>query len=184
MPVCDIRQDRNTFQAHIMLGNNAFSMHDNHRTALALLNNIIGGPGMNSTLNIALREKRGYVYNVESNFTAYTDTGVFTIYFGTDKENIDKCLSVVEKEISGFRDNIMSDSKLHAAKRQMIGQIGIGSENKESMIMSSAKMLLHKGYFEGIEETIKRIDEVSASQILEVANIVLNREKIKTLIYY
>ena len=96
---CDIRQDRNTYQGHVIIGNKAFSMNDERRTALAVMNNILGGPGMNSRLNIALREKKGYVYNVESNFSAYTDSGIFSIYFGTDKENIDKCLTIVNKEI-------------------------------------------------------------------------------------
>lgn len=180
----NIRQDRNTFQGHIMIGNKAFSMNDYNRTALALLNNILGGPGMNSRLNIALREKRGYVYNVESNFTAYTDTGIFTIYFGTDKDNIDKCLNIVNKEIALFRDKQLSSTQLHAAKRQMIGQLGIASENKENMIMSSAKILLHKNRFESIEETIKRLENVTASEIMDVANTILNPNDLSTLIYY
>ena len=105
---------------------------------------------MNSRLNIALREKRGYVYNVESNFTAYTDTGLFSIYFGTDKENIDKCLTIVNKEISKLRDASLTSAQLNAAKRQMTGQIGIASENKENMIMSAAKVLLHRHNYESI----------------------------------
>ena len=181
---CDIRQDRNTYQGHIIIGNRAFSMNDDRRTALAVLNNILGGPGMNSRLNIALREKRGYVYNVESNFTAYTDTGLFSIYFGTDKENIDKCLTIVNKEISKLRDSSLTSAQLNAAKRQMTGQIGIASENKENMIMSAAKVLLHRHNYESIEDTIKRIEGVSASQILEVANMILDPAALSTLIYY
>ena len=126
---CDIRQDRNTYQGHVIIGNKAFSMNDERRTALAVMNNILGGPGMNSRLNIALREKKGYVYNVESNFSAYTDSGIFSIYFGTDKENIDKCLTIVNKESSKLRDSSLNSSQLNAAKKQLIGQIGISSEN-------------------------------------------------------
>ena len=115
---------KDTHQAHVMIGSRGYNAYDDKRTALYLLNNILGGPGMNSKLNVSLRERRGLVYNVESNLTSYTDTGAFCIYFGTDIEDMDTCLKLTYKELKRMRDVKMTSSQLAAAKKQLIGQIG------------------------------------------------------------
>ena len=112
-----------------MIGSRGYNAYDDKRTALYLLNNILGGPGMNSKLNVSLRERRGLVYNVESNLTSYTDTGAFCIYFGTDVEDMDTCLKLTYKELKRMRDTKMTSSQLAAAKKQLIGQIGVASDN-------------------------------------------------------
>ena len=119
---------KDTHQAHVMLGSRGYNAYD-ERTALYLLNNILGGPGMNSRLNVALRERRGLVYNVESNLTSYTDTGAFSIYFGTDLEDVDTCLRLTYKELKRMRDVKMTSSQIEAAKKQLIGQICVASHN-------------------------------------------------------
>lgn len=115
---------KETHQAHVMIGSRGYNAYDDKRTALYLLNNILGGPGMNSRLNVSLRERRGLVYTVESNLTSYTDTGAFCIYFGTDPEDVDTCLKLTYKELKRMRDVKMTSSQLMAAKKQLIGQIG------------------------------------------------------------
>lgn len=125
---------KDTHQAHVMIGSRGYNAYDDKRTALYLLNNILGGPGMNSKLNVSLRERRGLVYNVESNLTSYTDTGAFCIYFGTDVEDMDTCLKLTYKELKRMRDTKMTSSQLAAAKKQLIGQIGVASDNFEIML--------------------------------------------------
>ena len=124
---------KDTHQAHVMIGSRGYNAYDDKRTALYLLNNVLGGPGMNSRLNVSLRERRGLVYNVESNLTSYTDTGTFCIYFGCDPADLDYCTRLVYKELKRLRDVRMTSSQLAAAKKQLIGQIGVASDNNENM---------------------------------------------------
>ncbi|RXZ25824.1 insulinase family protein, partial [Fusobacterium necrophorum] len=123
---------KDTHQAHVMMGSRGYNAYDDRRTALYLLNNILGGPGMNSRLNVSLRERRGLVYTVESNLTSYTDTGAFCIYFGTDPEDLATCLKLTHKELKRLRDVKLTPSQLAAAKKQLIGQIGVASDNHEN----------------------------------------------------
>ncbi len=175
--------DKDTHQGHVIIGNRAFDMFDRRRTGLALLNNILGGPGMNSRLNISLREKRGYVYNVESVYTPYTDTGIFSVYFGSDPKKIDRCVDLIHKEFKILRDKALSSSQLEAAKRQIKGQIGVSSDNRESLTMGMAKSFLQYNRFDSLEEAYARIDALSASELLETANLIFDESKLSSLIY-
>ena len=148
---------KDTHQAHVMIGSRGYNAYDDKRTALYLLNNILGGPGMNSKLNVSLRERRGLVYNVESNLTSYTDTGAFCIYFGTDVEDMDTCLKLTYKELKRMRDTKMTSSQLAAAKKQLIGQIGVASDNFENNALGMAKTYLHYHKYESSELVFKRI---------------------------
>ena len=122
-----------TLTRHIvMIGGRGYHAYDERRTGLYLLNNILGGPGMNSRLNISLREKRGLVYNVESNLTSYTDTGTFCIYLVVDLHDTDHCISLVHKELKKIRENALTSLQLAAAKKQIIGQIGVAGDNFEN----------------------------------------------------
>ena len=174
---------KDTYQAHVMLGGNAYGLHDKKRKTLSLLNNILGGPGMNSRLNISLREKRGYVYNVESNVTAYTDTGLFSIYFGTDRQNIDKCLRLVNKELKLLKENKLSAMQLSAAKKQLMGQIGVSNDNHENISLSLGKSFMHYNHFNSMEETFRKIDSISSEDLLEVANEIFDENNLSQLIY-
>lgn len=174
---------KDTHQAHVMIGSRGYNAHSEKRTALYLLNNMLGGPGMNSRLNLSLRERRGLVYNVEANLTSYTDTGVFCIYFGTDPEDVEHCIRLVHKELKRLRDNKLSSTQLAAAKKQIIGQIGVAGDNFENNALDMGKTFLHYGKFEGPEEVFKRIEALSAEQLLEVANEMFAEDYLSTLLY-
>jgi len=174
---------KDTHQAHVMIGSRGYNAYDDKRTALYLLNNILGGPGMNSKLNVSLRERRGLVYNVESNLTSYTDTGAFCIYFGTDIEDMDTCLKLTYKELKRMRDVKMTSSQLAAAKKQLIGQIGVASDNFENNALGMAKTFLHYHKYESSELVFKRIEALTAETLLEVANEMFAEEYLSTLIY-
>lgn len=179
----DITINRDTHQSHVMIGTRAYDAHDKRRTGLYLLNNILGGPGMNSRLNIALREKNALVYNVESNLTSYTDTGVFSIYFGCDPEDKERCIELARKELKKLRENLMKDSQLSAAKKQIIGQLGVASDNFENCALDMGKCFLHYNRYEEKEEVYKRIENISASEILDIANDIFSEKNLSTLVY-
>ena len=157
---------KETHQAHVMIGSRGYNAYDDKRTALYLLNNILGGPGMNSRLNVSLRERRGLVYTVESNLTSYTDTGAFCIYFGTDPEDVDTCLKLTYKELKRMRDVKMTSSQLMAAKKQLIGQIGVASDNNENNALGMAKTFLHYNKYESSESVFRRIEALTAEGLL------------------
>ena len=185
LPYCPqhLTTHKDTHQAHVMIGGRGYHAYDERRTGLYLLNNILGGPGMNSRLNVSLRERRGLVYNVESNLTSYTDTGTFCIYFGCDPEDVDSCISLVRKELKQLRDRALTTAQLHAAKKQIIGQIGVASDNFENNALDMGKCFLHYGKYDSREEVYRRIEELTASQLLEIANEVLTEEYLSQLIY-
>lgn len=166
-----------------MIGGRGYNAYDERRTGLYLLNNILGGPGMNSRLNVSLREKRGLVYNVESNLTAYTDTGTFCIYFGCDQEDADYCTELVHKELKKLCDRPLTATQLHAAKKQIIGQIGVASDNFENNALDMAKCFLHYKRCEGKEEVFRRIESLTSAQLLDIANEMFSAERLSILSY-
>ena len=181
-PACRTMQ-KDTHQAHVMIGCRSYDAHNEKRTGLYLLNNILGGPGMNSRLNIALREHRGLVYSVESNLTSYTDTGVFSIYFGCDPKDVDTCLTLVEKELKRLCMARLTDSQLAAAKKQIIGQIAVASDNFENLALDMGKTFLHYNRYESQEEVFQRIEALSADCLMEVANEIFDEHRRSVLIY-
>lgn len=177
------REDKDTSQAHVLIGGRSYSLCDPNRRVLNLLNNLLGGPGMNSRLNISLREKRGYVYNVDSSITSYTDTGITSIYFGCDKRNVDKCISLVHKELNRLRKEKLTSSQLSTAKKQLIGQIGVMGDNHENLALALGKNFLHHNHFNTLAETAQKIEAVTAEQILAVSNEIFDERSLFTLIY-
>ena len=175
--------DKGTNQAHVMLGGRGYNAYDSRRTALYLLNNLLGGPGMNSRLNVSLRERRGLVYTVESNLTAYTDTGTFCIYFGCDPDDVDLCLRLVRKELKRLRDHRLTASQLAAAQKQLIGQIGVASDNNENNALGMAKTFLHYNRYESQEAVCRRVSALTADELLAVANEMLAEEYLSELVY-
>jgi len=174
---------RDTHQAHVMIGCRSYDTHDKKRTALYLLNNILGGPGMNSRLNVALRERSGLVYNVEANLTSYTDTGLFSIYFGTDQEDVNRCIRLVHKELKRLREKPLSSGQLATAQKQIIGQIGVATDNFENNALNMAKTYLHYNKYEKPQEVYKRIQSLTPQDLWEVANEMFCEENLSTLIY-
>ena len=174
---------RDTHQAHVMIGCRSYDTHDKKRTALYQLNNILGGPGMNSRLNVALRERSGLVYNVEANLTSYTDTGLFSIYFGTDQEDVKQCIRLVHKELKRLREKPLSSTQLTTAQKQIIGQIGVAADNFENNALNMAKTYLHYNKYEEPQEVYKRIQSLTPQDLWEVANEMFCEENLSTLIY-
>ena len=180
---CVKKVHKDTHQAHVLIGSRAYSMHDEKRIPLFLLNNMLGGPGMNNRLNVSLREKHGLVYNVESNVTSYTDTGLASIYFGTDPKNMEKALKLVHKELGKIRDIKLSATQLAAAKKQVIGQLGVSGDNKEGLFLGLGKSFLHYNRYDTLPEVFSKVESLTAEEIQEVANEVFAPERLFSLIY-
>ena len=180
---CNIIKKKRTHLSHVIIGSRAYDMFDNNKYPLFLLNNILGGPGMNNRLNVSLREKNGLVYTVESNITSYTDTGVFSIYFGSDPKNRERAITLVEKEINSLRTNKLTTTQLTAAKKQAIGQLGVAGDNKESKFLGLGKSFLHFNRYDPLSEVFAKIENITSEQILEAANHVFTPERLFQLIY-
>lgn len=175
--------EKDTHQAHIMMGARAFGGTHPKHLALFLANNILGGPGLSSRLNLALREKRGLVYTVESTLTTYTDTGVWAIYFGCDHHDAEKCKRIVKRELQRLCDAPLSEKALNAAKRQIIGQIALSYDNFESVAIGMGKRMLHYGRTQTKEQFIDRIQALTAEQVWDAAKEVFNPENLTILEY-
>lgn len=175
--------EKDTHQAHIMMGARAFGGTHPKHLALFLANNILGGPGLSSRLNLALREKRGLVYTVESTLTTYTDTGVWAIYFGCDHHDAEKCKRIVKRELQRLCDAPLSEKALNAAKRQIIGQIALSYDNFESVAIGMGKRMLHYGRTQTKEQFIARIQALTAEQVWDAAREIFNPENLTILEY-
>lgn len=170
-------------QSHCVIGSRAYSIYHPDKTALLLLNNILGGTGMSSRLNLQIREKYGIAYTIESGYTPLSDTGIFSIYFGTDPEKMPKALKLIHKELRSLRENKLGAMQLHQAKKKFIGQIALGEENRMSLIISMCKSLLDYGKADTLEEIFKKIDAVTAEQILKAANETFSPEQLSMLLF-
>lgn len=178
-----LTMSKETHQAHVMIGSHAFSMFDEKRISMFLLNNIIGGPGMNNRLNVSLREHNGLVYSVESNITSYTDTGLFSIYFGTDPKNKEKAIRLVHREIEKLHETKLTEKQLTAAKKQALGQLGVSIDNREGVFLNMGKSFLHYNFFASMEEVFNQINDITAEGILDIAQTVLAPDKLFMLSY-
>lgn len=175
--------DRGTHQAHVMMGNRAYSAHDGRRMALYLLNNILGGPGMNARLNLALRERHGLVYTVESSMASYSDTGAWCVYFGCDPHDVPRCRRLVRRELDKMMQKPLSTARLAAAKKQIKGQLSVACDNRESFALDFGKGFLHYGREKDVEEVFARIDAITAAEMQQVACETFAPERMTTLIY-
>jgi len=177
-----VEKDLGTHQAHVMIGCRAYSYVDPRRMALYLLNNMLGGPGMNARLNLSLRERHGLVYTVESAMAAYSDTGVWSVYFGCDHHDISRCRRLVRRELDRMMTRRLSVSQLAAAKRQLKGQIAIGCDNHEQFALDFGRSFLHHGQERDLETLFARIDAVTAEDIQQVAGELFPADNLTTLI--
>ena len=178
-----LTKKKDTFQNHCIMGNLAYDLKDKRRMGMFLLNNILGGQGLNSRLNLSLREKNGLAYNVESSYNPYNDTGIFSIYFGTDRQYLNKSIAIAMEELKKLRTSKLGSIQLSKAKNQIKGYLVRGYENHESLMLSLGKSLLVFNKIETIEEICKKIDNVTASELLETANDIFEPAKMSTLIY-
>jgi predicted Zn-dependent peptidase len=168
---------------HALFGATGFDLKDPRRVALHLLTNIIAGPGMISRLNLALRERRGLSYNVESSFTPYSDTGLFNIYFSTDKDELNKCFDIIHKEFNSICNKPLGTIQLKKAKQQITGQLAISYESYENQMLSIGKSFLVYDKVDTLDEIFTKLDSVTSSELMDIANLVLRRDQLSFLIY-
>lgn len=178
-----IVMQKNTHQAHVMIGTRAYDVNDSRRMPLYLLNNMLGGPGMNAKLNLALREHNGLVYTVESTMVAYGDTGIWSIYFGCDEHDVKRCLRLVRKELDKFMQKPLSEAQLKAAKKQIKGQVGVACDNRENFALDFGKSFLHYGWEKNVDRLYEQVDEITAEQIQAVAQELFDKDRLTTLIF-
>jgi predicted Zn-dependent peptidase len=176
-------KDIGSHQAHVMMGTKAYDIHHPMRIPLYLLNNILGGPSMNARLNLALRERNGLVYTVESTMVSYSDTGMWSIYFGCDPHDVNKCLRLVRRELDKVMQKPLSTHALRTAKQQLKGQIAIACDNREQFALDFGKSYLHYGWEKNVDKLFESIDKVTAEDIQKVANELFATDKLKVLIF-
>lgn len=174
--------NHDTHQAHVMIGNRAYSATHPLRIPLYLLNNMLGGPGMNARLNVILRERRGLVYSVESSMVCYGDTGLWSVYFGCDPHDVNRCVRLVKGEFNRLMEKPLSEKTLAAAKKQIKGQLAVACDNNENFAIDFGKSFLHFGDEKDIEKLYQKIDAVTAEQIQQVAKEIFDKDSLATLV--
>ena len=178
-----LRVDKGTHQAHVLVGAPTFGGTDPRRHAMLLLNNMLGGPGMNSRLNLSLREKAGLVYSVDAYLNTYPDTGFWNVYFGCDLHDVERCLQLLRKELHRFIECELTPMRLRAAQKQLLGQIGISTDSSESYALAMGKTFAHYGKYRDVYKLDLAIRQITASQVREVAEEVYDASRLTTLIY-
>lgn len=172
---------KNGYQAHCVLGGRSYPLNHEKKPALLVLNNLLGGPGMSSRLNLGIREKYGICYTIESSYSPMSDTGIFSIYFGTEKGKTDKCLALIHKELKKLREDKLGTTQIHQAKQRFKGQIALAEEARLAVILSMSKSLLDYGQVDSLEEIFRKIDAVTAGDLMEVAEEVLHPGQLSML---
>ena len=178
-----VTREIRSHQAHVMIGTVGYAYNDPRRMVLYLLNNILGGPGMNARLNLSLRERHGLVYTVESTMVSYSDTGVWSIYFGCDHHDIRRCLRLVRRELDRLMQKPLSERQLTAAKRQLKGQIAIACDNREQFALDFGRSYLHHGHERNLDDLYRRIDAITAADIQKVACELFPADHLTILIF-
>ena len=180
----EIFRDKGTHQAHVLLGCPAYGGCHPRRYALTLLNNLLGGPGMNARLNMLLRERAGLVYTVESNYSAYVDVGVWSVYFGCDAHDVARCVRMVRRELQRCVESPLSPGRLAAAKQQLIGQIGIAQEQHESHALAMGKAYARYGHRYDPAALAERIRALTAEEVQCAAAEMFHPERLSLLVYH
>lgn len=178
-----VTTDRSTHQAHVVVGCRSYDIHDPRRISLYLLNNILGGPGMNARLNVALRERQGLVYTVESSMVTYSDTGLWCTYFGCDHDDTQRCLQIVRRELNRFMKAPLTDSQLQAAKRQLVGQIGVACDSRENFALDFGRVYLHQSRKKDPQALCQHVQAVTADSVMQVARELFAPENLTVLIF-
>lgn len=174
---------KNISQAHCAIGATAYPIPDKKRLPFYMLINLLGGPGMNSRLNMALREKHGFVYNVEASYHPFADTGLFAIFFGTEKKQVDRSHKLIGKEFKLLREKPLGVMQLHKAKEQLIGQLAMAEENNASLMLMLGKSILDMNKVDSLDEIFSRIRSISSIELMEIANEMLAEERLSYLTF-
>lgn len=180
---CEVETKKDTNQSHCIIGNLAYGVNHKERTSLVLLNNLLGGPAMNSRLNLAIREKYGFTYNLESNYAIFTDTGLFSVYMGTDTKHIERCVQLVHKELDLLKTKRMGSQQLQIAKQQLIGNIALAQESKVNLMLSLGKSILLFNKVDKLSDIYKKIESITPEKILAIANQVFEKKQLSRLTY-
>lgn len=181
-PSVEIKK-RSAQQAHCMIGRSAYKIKDKKRMPFFMLVNLLGGPAMNSKLNLALREKYGFVYAVEANYTPFVDTGLFSIYFATEKKQLDKSIGLVLKELKKMKEKPLSSMQLHVCKEQLMGQLAMAEESNINFMQMMGKSMLDLGYIDQLENIFNDIKKVSAKELREISNEIFEEQQLSFLKY-
>jgi len=176
-------EKKHILQSHCGIGSISYNNQDPKRYAMSLMINVLGGPAMNSKLNLALREKHGYVYSVDANFSAFHDVGLMSIFFGTEKKQLYRSVDVVLKEMKKLAQNPLGVNQLHRAKEQYIGQMAMAEENNISLMLMMGKSLLIHNYIESFEEITKKIRAISSNDLFEIAKENFDENKMSFLYF-
>jgi len=183
-PLQNLVVNKPIMQAHTMLGMQAYSLHHPYKTGFLLLNNLLGGTGMSSILNLQIREKYGIAYTIETGYSPLSDTGIFTLYFGTDKEKVDRAMSLVFKEFKKIKDHPLTELQLQKAKNKWIGQIALGEENRIGLIISMAKSLIDYDKIDSLDTVFHKIQQVTTAEMSDISNEMLNENNLSSLTFY
>lgn len=183
-PVITRIDQKPIMQAHTMIGSTAYSLHHHFKTGLLLLNNLLCGTGMSSILNLQIREKHGIAYSIESGYSPLSDTGIFTLYFGTDKEKVNRAQSLIYKEFKKIRENPLTEVQLQKAKNKFIGQIALGEENRIGLIVSMAKSLIDYNKIDSLETVFQKIQAVNTQDMAQIADEILSEKNLSVLTFY
>ncbi len=178
-----VRVTKPISQTHGVIGSQAYSSSNHKKNGLLLLNNLLGGIGMSSRLNLQIREKYGIAYSIESNYSAFSDTGLFSVYFGTDTEKAERAMRLIHNELKKLRERKLGTLQLLQAKNKFIGQIALGEENRIGLIIAMAKSLIDFGRVDTLPEIFAKINAVTANELLEISNEVFDINQMTTLLF-
>ena len=178
-----MEMERNNHLSHCMIGGLAPEFTHPKKRTMVLLNNILGGPAMNSRLSLNIREKYGFAYTIESQYNAYSDTGLVSVYMGVDPDSLDRAVSLVLKELDKLRNQKMGTMQLHHAKQQLMGQLALGRESGMSELLAITRSMLMDEPIETVPDIIRTIEVITAEDLLEEANVVFDRDRLSTLIF-
>lgn len=178
-----VEVNKDTHQCHCIVGNVAYDNKEDKRLPLSLLMNLLGGSGMNTRLNLNIRERYGLAYNIEASYTPYSDTGICMIYFGCDRENADWCLDLCKREMRALYEEKLGPVQMKRAKTQMIGQLTISSENYENLMLSIGKSFLIYDKVDSLEDVYAQIGEITPEVLVQVAEEIFDERKLSVLIY-
>ena len=178
-----IRDKQANYQTHTVIGGQAPSYHDDSRRAMTLLTNVLGGPALNSRLTLLIREQYGYAYNIEAGFSSYSDSGLWSIYMGTDRKYLDKALELIYKELATIREEGLSEKDLIEAKEQLKGHLALSLDSNLELMFSLAKSVLIHGKVDSVAEIYRQIDAITEQEIAEVAKVHFNPEQLGELVF-
>jgi predicted Zn-dependent peptidase len=176
-------EKKDIHQVHLVMGTKAYSYKDKKRPGLSLLNNILGGPAMNNRLSLNIREKHGIAYHIDSTYAPFSDTGIFSIYLGTDKSNLDKSQTLIWKELKALTDKALSPRQLHDAKKQIIGQIALAQDSGGAIMFNLGKSLMLFDRIDSLEDVFKSVEKLTSSELLTIANEIFDERKMSSLTY-